>query len=182
MFSLSTAGLENAEDFPRRLREAIARGLSRADALAALTIVPARQLGLGQVLGSLEPGKMANLVIATGEPFAIGTRVSEIWIDGKRHELPEKKPRAGGRSERDASERDGKESPETPLAPDVRPFIASEESLSNSAACTILLFRKYRRNVIPTSRLKRRSRCASVTPSSPLDSFTVRWISPFVLR
>jgi imidazolonepropionase-like amidohydrolase len=129
MFSLSTAGLENAEDFPRRVREAMARGLSRADALAALTVVPARQLGLGQVLGSLEPGKIANLTVATGEPFAIGARVSEIWIDGKRHELPEKKPRAGGRSERDTSERDGKESPETPLAPDVRPFVASEEGV-----------------------------------------------------
>ena len=128
-FSLSTAGLENAEDFPRRVREAMARGLSRADALAALTIVPARQLGLGQVLGSLEPGKMANLVIATGEPFAIGARVSEIWIDGKRHELPEKKQRAGGRSERDVPERDGRESPETPLALDVRPLLAREEGV-----------------------------------------------------
>src|SRR5260370_22308331 len=96
MFSLSTAGLENAEDFPRRVREAIARGLSRADALAALTIVPARQLGLGQVLGSLEPGKIPNLTFATGEPFAIGARVSELGIDGKRQRLPGTEHWAGG--------------------------------------------------------------------------------------
>ena len=138
VFSLSTAGLENAEDFPRRVREAMARGLSQADALAALTIVPARQLGLGQVLGSLEPGKMANLAIATGEPFAIGTRVSEIWIDGKRHELPEKKQRAGGRSDRDIPERDSKESLETPLAPDVRPFVAKEEGTLAAPKALIL--------------------------------------------
>src|SRR5262249_15971991 len=43
-FSLTTSGLDDPEDFPRRVREAIARGLSRDDVLAALTVIPAQQL------------------------------------------------------------------------------------------------------------------------------------------
>jgi imidazolonepropionase-like amidohydrolase len=88
-FSFTTAGLENPEDFPGRVREAIARGLSRSDALAAVTTIPARQLGLGDRLGEIAAGRIANLVVETGEPFAAGSRVTEIWIDGKRYEVRE---------------------------------------------------------------------------------------------
>jgi imidazolonepropionase-like amidohydrolase len=96
-FSFTTAGLENAGDFPRRVREALARGLSREDALAALTTIPARQLGLSDRLGTIEAGKIADLAVETGEPFAEGSRVTEIWIDGRRIELPEQKRPEGGR-------------------------------------------------------------------------------------
>jgi imidazolonepropionase-like amidohydrolase len=117
-FSFTTAGLEDPEDFGKRVREAIARGLSREDALAAVTTIPARQLGLGDRLGTIEPGKIANLVVATGEPFAAATRVTEIWIDGKRYEVPAKK--AGSR-EPEAGSR------EVELPPDVRPFPARDD-------------------------------------------------------
>ena len=90
-FSITTDGLEDPEDLPKRLREAEARGLSKVDVLAALTTVPARQLGLADRVGTVEAGKIANLAVETGEPFAEGSRVAEIWIDGRRYELPEKK-------------------------------------------------------------------------------------------
>jgi imidazolonepropionase-like amidohydrolase len=85
-FSFTTAGLDDPKDFSKRVREAIVRGLSREDALAAVTTVPARQLGLADRLGTLEAGKIASLVVATGEPFAEKARVAEIWIDGSRIE------------------------------------------------------------------------------------------------
>lgn len=118
-FSFTTAGLDDPEDFGRRVREAIARGLSKDDALAAVTTVPARQLGMGDRLGSLEAGKIANIAVATGEPFAPGAKVVEIWIDGKRHVLPEKN--RGG----DAvpPKREG----EKALPADVRPFPPRED-------------------------------------------------------
>jgi predicted RNA-binding protein with PUA-like domain/imidazolonepropionase-like amidohydrolase len=94
-FSLTTAGLDDPEDFPRRVGEAIARGLSREDALAAVTTIPARQLGLGDRLGEIAAGRIANLVVETGEPFTAGSRVTEIWIDGKRCEVPARKDRSG---------------------------------------------------------------------------------------
>ncbi|HVE66638.1 MAG TPA: amidohydrolase family protein, partial [Thermoanaerobaculia bacterium] len=111
-FSFTTAGLEDPEDLGMRVREAMARGLSRTDALAAVTTIPARQLGLGDRLGAIEPGKIANLVVATGEPFAAATRVTEIWIDGKRYAVPAKTERAGAAPA--AAEREP--------AADVRPF------------------------------------------------------------
>ncbi|MGE5277346.1 MAG: amidohydrolase family protein, partial [Acidobacteriota bacterium] len=90
-FSITTHGLEEPEDLGKRLREAMARGLSKEDALAALTTVPARQLGLSGRLGTIEAGKIADLAVETGDPFAEASRVAEIWIDGKRYELPERK-------------------------------------------------------------------------------------------
>ncbi len=96
-FSITTHGLEEPEDLGKRLREAMARGMSQDDVLAALTTVPARQLGLADRLGSIELGKIASLAVETGEPFAEGSRVAEIWIDGKRYELPEKKKDSGSK-------------------------------------------------------------------------------------
>jgi imidazolonepropionase-like amidohydrolase len=96
-FSLTTAGLDDVDDFARRVREAIARGLSKDDALAAVTLVPARQLGFADRLGSLETGRIANLVVETGEPFAESTRAAEIWIEGRRIEIPERRTASGGR-------------------------------------------------------------------------------------
>jgi len=87
-FSLTTDGLEKVDDFDVRVREALGRGLSADDALAAVTTVPARQLGLGDRLGTLEAGKIANLVVRAGAPFEEKSAVSEIWIDGGRIDLP----------------------------------------------------------------------------------------------
>ncbi len=121
-FSFTTAGLEEPEEFPRRVREAIARGLSPEDALAAVTTIPATQLGLGDRLGSLEAGKIANLVVATAEPFADSARAIEIWIDGRRHELPERRGGAGGRVAGRTTTAAADPAPEPRLDPDVRPF------------------------------------------------------------
>ena len=117
-FSITTHGLEEPEDLGKRLREAIARGLSKDDALAALTTVPARQLGLSDRLGTIEAGKTANLAVETGELFAEESRVAEIWIDGKRYDLPEKKKEGGPRAT--------SSSPAAAKASDVRPFPGRE--------------------------------------------------------
>jgi imidazolonepropionase-like amidohydrolase len=116
-FSFTTAGLDDPEDFPGRVREAIARGLSRDDALAAVTTIPARQLGLGDRLGEIAPGRIANLVVETGEPFARGSRVSEVWIDGKRYET-----RETGNGKRETTK-----SPEPEPVADVRPLPARDD-------------------------------------------------------
>jgi imidazolonepropionase-like amidohydrolase len=121
-FSFTTFGLDDPEDFGRRVREALARGLSKDDALAAVTTVPARQIGLEGSLGSLDAGKIANLVVATGEPFDEKAKVAEIWIDGKRHEIPEKRTPAGpaGAAARAAA---AEKAPEA----DVRPLPARDD-------------------------------------------------------
>lgn len=63
---------------------AVRHGMTREGALRALTLVPARQLGLDDRVGSLEPGKDADLVILDGDPFSVRTRVVETWVEGEQ--------------------------------------------------------------------------------------------------
>lgn len=63
---------------------AIRAGMDRDAALRALTINPARMLDLGERLGSLEPGKDADLVILNGDPFSVYSQVQETWVEGRR--------------------------------------------------------------------------------------------------
>lgn len=62
---------------------AAAHGLARDAALRALTIDAARILGLDDRIGSLEPGKDADLVLYEGDPFEYTTRVCTVIIDGE---------------------------------------------------------------------------------------------------
>ena len=73
------------------LRRIIAAGLSEDDALAALTTTPAALLGLDRSLGTVEPGKMANLVVTRGSYFAEDAPVRFVFVDGERFDIDEDK-------------------------------------------------------------------------------------------
>jgi imidazolonepropionase-like amidohydrolase len=62
---------------------AVRNGLSRAEALRAVTLAPAEILGLGSRLGSLEKGKDATLVILTGDPLDAQSWVETVLIEGR---------------------------------------------------------------------------------------------------
>jgi imidazolonepropionase-like amidohydrolase len=62
---------------------AVKEGLDPAAALRAVTVVPARVLGLDDQLGSLEPGKRATLCLWSGDPLDVRSRVEAAWIDGR---------------------------------------------------------------------------------------------------
>ena len=62
---------------------AVSMGLDRAEALRAVTIYPARLLGIDGRVGSIEPGKDADLVILTGDLFDMESRIAATMIDGK---------------------------------------------------------------------------------------------------
>lgn len=86
-FALTTEKLEKPDkDFWSRLRLAVRRGLNREAALAALTTTPAEMFGVADRLGSIAPGRMANLVIARGDLFGEDGRILTTWVDGRYYD------------------------------------------------------------------------------------------------
>ena len=62
---------------------AAAYGLSKADAVKAVTLYPAQIMNVADRLGSIEAGKMANLVVTDGDLLEIRTRIRYLFIDGR---------------------------------------------------------------------------------------------------
>ncbi|MCJ7420339.1 amidohydrolase [Sphingomicrobium astaxanthinifaciens] len=56
--------------------------ISEAEAWQWLSANPARSLGIFEQTGSLEPGKMADVVLWNGNPFSVYTRPAKVWVDG----------------------------------------------------------------------------------------------------
>lgn len=79
---------------PGDLRDNIARiirgGLAEDDALSALTVEGARLLGMESVLGTVEPGKIANLVVTNGSYFRPGSQVRYVYVDGQQYKYDAK--------------------------------------------------------------------------------------------
>lgn len=63
---------------------AMKSGLSHADAIAAITIKPARVAGLDDKIGSLEPGKEADLAVFDGDPLDVKSEVRAVFSLGRR--------------------------------------------------------------------------------------------------
>lgn len=87
-WAISSEGLDSPRAVLRALKQSIDRGLKRDDALRALTLNAAEIYGVADRLGSIERGKVANLVVADGDLFSDSTRVRMVFIDGVRY-LPE---------------------------------------------------------------------------------------------
>jgi imidazolonepropionase-like amidohydrolase len=73
----------DTRDLPYVAGVAAAFGLSRDDALKAVTLWPAQIFGVGDKLGSLEVGKVANLVVTTGDLLEARTETKYLFIDGR---------------------------------------------------------------------------------------------------
>jgi imidazolonepropionase-like amidohydrolase len=85
--------------FLRSAALGVRAGMSRDGALAAVTLNAARMLDLDGRVGSLEPGKDADLVLLSGDPLSVYTQVLETWAAGEKvfdRALPEDRLRAEG--------------------------------------------------------------------------------------
>jgi imidazolonepropionase-like amidohydrolase len=94
-FALASGGSLRGAEVVTNVRKAIAAGLPRDVALEALTIRPAEIAGVAEQLGSIEVGKIANLVVAEGEPLTDSVKVRAVFVDGVRYEVVA--PAAGAR-------------------------------------------------------------------------------------
>ena len=77
------------------MQKAVEAGLPREKAIEALTKTPAVFFGLDRALGTIEPGKIANVVLAEGDLLIKETKVRYAFVDGKKFELKEAKPGEG---------------------------------------------------------------------------------------
>jgi imidazolonepropionase-like amidohydrolase len=82
-FAFLTNDAANARNLPYHAAMAVAFGLPRDEALRALTISPAEIFGVADRLGSIEVGKIANLVVWDGDPLEIRSRVRYLFINGR---------------------------------------------------------------------------------------------------
>lgn len=71
------------KDWLRETGEVVAAGLDADVALRAMTMEPAEMLGLGEQLGSLDPGKAANLIFLNADPFEPGTEIEAVMLNGE---------------------------------------------------------------------------------------------------
>lgn len=67
--------------------QAVAHGLDADEALKAVTLYPARILGVEAQLGSLEVGKLASFIVADGSPLDIRSRIERVFVQGREIEL-----------------------------------------------------------------------------------------------
>ena len=99
-FAFYTDGVDAPREIQRAVKKAIDNGLSREDAVRALTLSPAEIYGVADRLGSIEKGKIANLVVTRGEIFEDRTQVEMVFIDGVKHKpAPETSGRRGAGTE-----------------------------------------------------------------------------------
>jgi imidazolonepropionase-like amidohydrolase len=82
--------VENVRQLPYHAARSVAWGLPRAQALRALTIDAAEILGVADRVGSIEPGKIANLIVSKGDPLEVRTTISHVVINGRDVSLDNK--------------------------------------------------------------------------------------------
>jgi imidazolonepropionase-like amidohydrolase len=81
--AFQSASAATARDLPYQVGVACAFGLPHEEAMKAVTINAAEILGVADQLGSLEAGKVANLIVTDGDPLEVTTNLHYLFIAGK---------------------------------------------------------------------------------------------------
>ncbi len=90
-FAISTGDKgSEVRTLPYNAGMAAAHGLSKADALKSVTLWPAQIFGVGDRMGSIDVGKMANIVVTTGDMLEAKTDTKYLFIDGRNVPLDTK--------------------------------------------------------------------------------------------
>ena len=89
IFCITSAGIKNPKNFLKNLRIATKKGLSKKDALASLTTIPATLIGANNSLGTLQAGMLANFIITSDDIFEEG-KIYENWTLGEQNIINKK--------------------------------------------------------------------------------------------
>lgn len=82
-FAFTTSLLKEKDNFWKNLRLTVERGLSAEKALAGLTTIPAKMCGVDNVAGTIASGKLANLVISSGDIFSDTSSIKTVFVAGE---------------------------------------------------------------------------------------------------
>lgn len=85
-FAFYSDGVDTAPELRRAVKKAIDAGLSRADAIRALTMNAAEIYGVADRMGSLDKGKIANVVVMKGDAFDDRATVEYVFVDGTMYQ------------------------------------------------------------------------------------------------
>jgi imidazolonepropionase-like amidohydrolase len=88
--AFATFSSSNVRTLPYEAANAVPYGLPWEEALKAITLYPAQLLGLADQIGTIESGKLANLLIANGDPLEIRTEIRYVFVRGKLASLDNK--------------------------------------------------------------------------------------------
>src|SRR5271154_1438719 len=88
-FGFYSGGITAPKDILKAAKKSIDAGLAPDAALRALTLSPAEIYGVADRLGSIENGKIANLVVTDGDLFEEKTKIKLVFVDGRRYEIHE---------------------------------------------------------------------------------------------
>ncbi len=87
-FGFGSAGLKDTKDFLPNVRTAVAQGLNADAAIRALTLDAATIAGVGNRLGAIETGRIANIVVTDGDLLGAKTKIKYVFVEGRRVPLP----------------------------------------------------------------------------------------------
>jgi imidazolonepropionase-like amidohydrolase len=94
-FAFESGGLAQPRDFVRNVARAVKEGLGEDAALRALTLDAAKIAGAADRVGSLEKGKIANVIVTSGDLFNESTRIRHVFVDGRLVNIDTAEPAAG---------------------------------------------------------------------------------------
>lgn len=95
-FAFQSGGAANLNDFFTNAGRSVENGLNRDAAVRAMTLSAAEIFGVSDRTGSIEPGKIANLVVVKGDLFGKDKTVTHVFVDGKLFEPKPPKTSPGG--------------------------------------------------------------------------------------
>ncbi|KEZ93449.1 amidohydrolase family protein [Nonlabens ulvanivorans] len=89
-YAITSQGLKTPDKLMEKLKMAMEYGLTADQALAALTTKPAQILGVSDMVGTLQKGKVANFIMTSGPLFEKDTKIYENWVQGSKHVIKDR--------------------------------------------------------------------------------------------
>ncbi|HEY4906018.1 MAG TPA: amidohydrolase family protein [Candidatus Acidoferrum sp.] len=134
-FAFYSGGAASPKDVLKAAKKSIDAGLSADAAIRALTLSSAEIFGVSDRLGSIETGKIANLVITDGDIFGEKTKIKYVFVDGRKYTIHQpEKPKDPPKGDLTGKWKLSFTSPEGPDEATADISMASDGTLSGSVA------------------------------------------------